>query len=237
MNNENILDKYLNEIGNSELLSDEEELSLAKRIEAGDNKAIDRLVSANLRYVVTVARQYERQGLGNADLISEGNLGMMKAAAKFNTACNKRFVVFAAPFIRQAIEQAIEQQVGLYQIPKGEQTAAEMKRSKAVSMDESIPVGSKNNYTLLNVLEDKDAVKADLQTEEKGLTEELIPLIDGLNEREQQVIRSFYGIGSDPLTMAEIAQAMELKRERVRQIRQKALRKLHRAGRNTGIAE
>ncbi len=237
MNNESNLDKYLNEISHTPLLSDEEELLLAQRIENGDKKAIDQLVSANLKYVVTVARQYERQGLSNADLISEGNVGMVKAAAKFNTACKKRFVVFAAPFIRQAIEQAIEQQVGLYPIPKGEQTAAEMKRSQAVSVDESIPVGSRNNYTLLNVLEDKDAEKADLQTEQKGLADSLIPMIDLLNEREQQVIRCFYGIGRDALTMAEIGTEMGLKRERVRQIRLKALRKLHRAGRDKGISE
>ena len=103
MGNDSILDKYLNEIGNTQLLTDEEEQQLALRIDAGDDKAIDRLVGANLRYVVTIARQYERQGLSNEDLISEGNMGLMKAAARFSSSANKRFVVFAAPYIRQAI--------------------------------------------------------------------------------------------------------------------------------------
>lgn len=230
MGNDSILDKYLNEIGNTQLLTDEEEQQLALRIDAGDDKSIDRLVGANLRYVVNIARQYERQGLSNEDLISEGNMGLMKAAARFSSSAKKRFVVFAAPYIRQAIEQAIEQQVGLYRIPKAERNAAELKRSQAVSVDESIPVGSRNNYTLLNVLEDKDAEHADLQTEQKGLAQELIGVMDVLNEREQQVIRSVYGVDCVPLTMAETGQQMGLTRERVRQIRDKALRKLNRAG-------
>ena len=232
MNNDSVLDRYLNEIGNTPLLTDEEELQLAKRIDEGDDKAMEQLVSNNLRYVVTIARQYERQGLSSEDLISEGNMGMMKAAARFTSTVGKRFVVFAAPHIRQAIEQAIEQQVGLYRIPKKESTTAEKKRSVAVSVDESIPVGSKNNYTLLNVLEDKDAEHADIKAEQNALIEELIEVTNVLNEREQQIIKSFYGVGSDQLTMAEIGQAMGLKRERVRQIRDKALRKLHRAGRD-----
>ena len=230
MGNDSILDKYLNEIGNTQLLTDEEEQQLALRIDAGDDKSIDRLVGANLRYVVNIARQYERQGLSNEDLISEGNMGLMKAAARFSSSAKKRFVVFAAPYIRQAIEQAIEQQVGLYRIPKAERNAAELKRSQAVSVDESIPVGSRNNYTLLNVLEDKDAEHADLQTEQKGLAQELIGVMDVHNEREQQVIRSVYGVDCVPLTMAETGQQMGLTRERVRQIRDKALRKLNRAG-------
>ena len=230
MGNDSILDKYLNEIGNTQLLTDEEEQQLALRIDAGDDKAIDRLVGANLRYVVTIARQYERQGLSNEDLISEGNMGLMKAAARFSSSAKKRYVVFAAPYIRLAIEQAIEQQVGVYRIPKAERNAAELKRSQAVSVDESIPVGSRNNYTLLNVLEDKDAEHADLQTEQKGLAQDLIGVIGVLNEREQQVIRSVYGVDGVPLTMAEVGQQMGLTRERVRQIRDKALRKLNRAG-------
>ena len=219
MNNDSVLDRYLNEIGNTPLLTDEEELQLAKRIDEGDDKAMEQLVSNNLKYVVTIARQYERQGLSSEDLISEGNMGMMKAAARFTSTVGKRFVVFAAPYIRQAIEQAIEQQVGLYRIPKKESTTAEKKRSVAVSVDESIPVGSKNNYTLLNVLEDKDAEHADIKAEQNALIEELIEVTNVLNEREQQIIKSFYGVGSDQLTMAEIGQAMRLKRERVRQIR------------------
>jgi RNA polymerase primary sigma factor len=229
MNDNSILDKYLNEIGGTTLLTDEEEQALALRIENGDEGAIGEIVSANLRYVVTIARQYERQGLSNEDLISEGNIGLMKAAARYSTRTGKRFVVFAAPFIRQAIELAIEKQTGLYRIPKGESTAAERKQSHALSFDEPIPVGSKNNFSLLNVVEDKDAVRADELTEKKGLSEELAQHIGILPEREQEVIKSVFGIGRSHLTMAETGAEMGLKRERVRQIRDKALRKLRKA--------
>lgn len=232
MYNDSHLENYLNEIGGKALLSDDEEKALAQLIAQGDRKAIDKLVSSNLKYVVTIARQYERQGLSNEDLISEGNMGLIKAAAKFTPNTPKRFVVFAAPYIRQAIERAIEQQTGLYRIPKSEVTDAELKRSHARSFDEPLPVGSKNNFSLLNVVEDKDATHADKQTEERSLADELVQYVGTLNEREQQVVRSIYGIDTDHLTMAEIGLKMGLKRERVRQIREKALRKLRRAGRD-----
>ena len=148
------------------------------------------------------------------DLISEGNIGLMKAAEKFDAARGKRFVTFAAPFIRKSIEEAIDKQEG---------------SSQPISVDEPIPLGSQNNFSLLNVLEDKDAPRADQHTEQEALILELKKVIDVLDEREQTVIKHFFGIECDHLTMAEIATTMGIKRERVRQIRDKAVRKLRKA--------
>ena len=222
MGNDSILDKYLNEIGNTQLLTDEEEQQLALRIDAGDDKAIDRLVGANLRYVVTIARQYERQGLSNEDLISEGNMGLMKAAARFSSSAKKRFVVFAAPYIRQAIEQAISR------VDKDLQAKEKPTNGKSAgcrSLDESLPRGSRNNYTLLNVLEDTTSPHADAATE-LVLSDDMQQAVRRLDERQQEVISRYFGIDCERQTMAEIGREMGLKRERVRQIRDQALRKL-----------
>ena len=145
------LQRYLDEIGDAPLMTDAEEQALAVRIAAGDKQAANQLATANLRYVVTIARQYlptltPTQTLTADDLVSEGNIGLMKAAAKFDASHGKRFVTFAAPFIRQCIEEAI---------------ARADKQNPTLSTDESLPIGSNNNFTLLNVLEDKDAPQAD----------------------------------------------------------------------------
>ena len=208
------LNAYMSEISEGELLTDEQEKMLAEQIQKGNKFALDELTSANLRYVVKVAKQYTGKGVALEDLISEGNIGMMKAAEKFDPARGKRFVTFAAPFIRKSIEEAIDKQEG---------------SSQPISVDEPIPLGSQNNYSLLNVLEDKDAPRADQHTEQEALVLELKKVIDVLDEREQTVIKHLFGIGCDPLTMAEIATTMGIKRERVRQIRDKAVRKLRKA--------
>lgn len=213
------LQRYLDEIGDAPLMTDAEEQVLAVRIAAGDKQAANQLATANLRYVVTIARQYlptltPTQTLTADDLVSEGNIGLMKAAAKFDASHGKRFVTFAAPFIRQCIEEAI---------------ARADKQNPTLSTDESLPIGSNNNFTLLNVLEDKDAPQADAHLEQASLSEELLSVINVLNEREQAVITRCYGIGRDRQTMAEAGEELGLKRERVRQIRDKALRKLRKA--------
>lgn len=213
------LQRYLDEIGDTPLLTDEEEQELATRIQQGDRQAADKLATANLRYVITIARQYapmlatlnERSTISPDDLISEGNIGLMKAATKFDASYGKRFVTFAAPFIRQSIENII--------------TRVE-KQDPTLSTDESLPIGSNNNFTLLNVLEDKEAAHADAQTEMMSLSEEMQKGIRLLNEREQAVIKRYFGIEYSHMTMAEIGQELGLKRERVRQIRDKALMKL-----------
>ena len=174
----------------------------------------EELITENMGYVVTLARQYRSDILSTDDLVSEGVIGMMKAAEKYDPSRGKPFVTFAAPFIRKSIETAISR------------LAIE---TEVRSTDESLPVGSRNNYTLLNVLEDKDAPKADAIVEEATLDEELLKTIDVLNEREHEVVSRYYGLKGWRQTMAEIAEDMELKRERVRQIRDQALRKLKKA--------
>jgi RNA polymerase primary sigma factor len=177
-------------------------------------KEQEKLVTANMGYVVTLARQYKSELLSTDDLVSEGAIGMMKAAEKYDASRGKPFVTFAAPYIRRAIESAL----GKIQ-----------EDANVRSTDESLPIGSKNNFTLLNVLEDKDATKADLLVEESTLTDDLLQYMAILNEREQRVINLYYGHGYERQTMAEIAETMGLKRERVRQVRDQALRKLRRA--------
>ena len=174
-------------------------------------KERDKLVTANMGYVVTLARQYKSEILSTDDLVSEGAIGLMKAAEKYDASKGKPFVTFAAPYIRRAIEKAI-----------GRLSTDIDTRST----DESLPVGSRNNFTLLNVLEDKNALQADATVEEATLTDDLLKCLNVLNEREQRVINLYYGNGYERQTMAEIAEAMDLKRERVRQIRDQALRKL-----------
>ena len=174
-------------------------------------KEQDKLVTANMGYVVTLARQYKSELLSTDDLVSEGAIGLMKAAEKYDASKGKPFVTFAAPYIRRAIEKAI-----------GRLSTDIDTRST----DESLPVGSRNNFTLLNVLEDKNALQADATVEEATLADDLLKCLNVLNEREQRVINLYYGNGYERQTMAEIAEAMDLKRERVRQIRDQALRKL-----------
>ena len=174
-------------------------------------KEQDKLVTANMGYVVTLARQYKSDILSTDDLVSEGAIGLMKAAEKYDASKGKPFVTFAAPYIRRAIEKAISRL----------KTDIDTR-----STDESLPVGSCNNYTLLNVLEDKNAVRADAAVEEITLTDDLLKCMNVLNEREQRVVNLYYGNGYERQTMAEIAETMGLKRERVRQVRDQALRKL-----------
>ena len=171
----------------------------------------DTLITSNMGYVVTLARQYKSDILSTDDLIGEGSIGLMKAVEKFDPSRGKPFVTFAAPYIRKAIEDAITRLTG--DIP-------------VMSTDESLPIGSNNNFTLLNVLEDKDSPKADHTVEQNALSDQLTGAVATLNEREQAVVRRFFGIECERMTMAEIGEELGLKRERVRQIRDKAMRKL-----------
>jgi len=172
----------------------------------------NRLVTDNLGYVITLARQYHSDILSNDDLISEGTIGLMKAAQKYDPERGKPFVTFAAPYIRQAIEHAISKL----------DTDTDVR-----STDESLPRGSRNNYTLLNVLEDKGSPRADASVEQT-LSDKMLEGLSRLDERQQAVIKRYYGVNCERQTMAEIAQEMGLKRERVRQIRNTALRKIKR---------
>ena len=180
-------------------------------------KEQEKLVTANMGYVVTLARQYKGDILNTNDLVNEGAIGLMKAAEKYDPERGKPFVTFAAPYIRRSIEAAI-----------GKVTTDTDVRST----DESLPVGSRNNYTLLNVLEDVNAEKADAIVEEDSLNDDLLACVDVLNEREREVVSRYYGLKGWRQTMAEIAEDMGLKRERVRQERDKAVRKLRRAAKS-----
>lgn len=176
-----------------------------------DKKAKDLLVTQNMGYVVTLARQYQSDILSTDDLVSEGVIGLMKAADRYDASRGKPFVTFAAPYIRSAIECAI----------RSVDPDVEVR-----STDESLPVNSKNNFTLLNVLEDSNAPRADAELENTTLSDELVRNMSRLDERQQAVVTRYYGIGREHMSMIEIAMELGLKRERVRQIRDQAIRKL-----------
>lgn len=222
------LNRYLDEIGKGQLLSDEEERALSARILQGDQRALSKLVEANLRFVVTIARQYKGQGLSMEDLVSEGNLGLMKAAGRFDATKGVRFVNYAVVHVRQAIEKAVEQQTGLYKVPKDvkdEITA----RQQSMPLSVDAPLGHRANLSLLSVLVNRDAPLADERIHSEAIEDAVEFALGSLDARESRVVNAFYGIGQEHETMAEIAEDMDLKRERVRQIRDKAIRKLRKA--------
>lgn len=222
------LNIYLDEIGKETLFSDTEERALAERIKEGDERAFSKLVEANLRFVVTVARQYKGRGLAMEDLVSEGNIGLMKAASKFDPAKNIRFVNFAVVYIRRQIEKAIDQQAGLYQVPKDVRDGG-VARQQSVPLSVDAPLGRRANMSLLSVLVNKDSQMADERVHSEAVEDAIEFAIGLLDERESRVVHALFGIGQEYETMAEVAEDMQLKRERVRQIRDKAVRKLRKA--------
>ena len=201
------LNLYLDEIGREQLLTAEQERSLSERIKAGDNRALQRLVEANLRFVVKIAAQYRGQGLQLDDLISEGNIGLMKAAAKFDASRGTRFVNYAVVQIRQEIERALDRQNG-----------------KPMSVD--APLNGRSNMSLLSVLVNADSPMADHRVYSEAIENAIEFALLSLSERERRVIDAFFGIDREHETMTEIAEDMQLKRERVRQIRDRAIRRI-----------
>ena len=255
------LEKYLQEIGHEELLSTDEEVELAQRIRKGDRKALDKLTKANLRFVVSVAKQYQNQGLSLPDLINEGNLGLIKAAEKFDETRGFKFISYAVWWIRQSILQAIAEQSRIVRLPlnqvgsvnkinrmlnKFEQEnerrpsvdeiseqidlpeekvgEAMLANTRHVSVDAPFVDGEDNS--LLDVLVNDDAPLADRQLVLESLREEISTVLQTLNDRERCVIRAFYGIGEPEMTLEEIGNKYGLTRERVRQIKEKAIRRL-----------
>lgn len=222
-NDRNSLDRYIEEICREQVLTADEERELAGRIARGDGKAAEKLVTANLRFVISMANKYRGRGVEVEDLVSEGNIALMNAAAKFD-ASRSRFVSYAVPMVRRAMEQAVESQGALYRVPRGEATAAEKRRSRALSVD--APLGGRENINLLSLLVNPNAPEADAMFEDSPHGSLLADALCVLDERERRVVAAVFGIGCERLTMAEAAAEMGLKRERVRQIRDKAVRKL-----------
>lgn len=220
---DNGLNKYLDEIGREQLLSDEQERQLSERIKQGDQRAIGQLVEANLRFVVKIATSYRGQGLRLDDLISEGNIGLMTAAAKFDASRGTRFVIYAAPYVRRSIEKAIEEQNGVYRTPH-DATRQEWKNGRTLSVD--APLGGRSNVSLLSVLVNRDSPMADERVYSEAIENAIEFALLSLSERESQVVNRFFGLDREHETMAEIAEDLGLKRERVRQIRNRAIRRL-----------
>lgn len=261
------LEKYLQEIGKEELLSTDEEVELAQRIRKGDRKALDRLTKANLRFVVSVAKQYQNQGLSLADLIDEGNLGLIKAAEKFDETRGFKFISYAVWWIRQSILQAIAEQSRIVRLPLNQVGSAnkinrmlnkfeqENERRPSVQeiseetdlpqdkVDEAMLIANRHvsmdapftdgeDSSLLDIMVNTDSPMADRQLVMESLRAEIANALLILNERERNVIKSFYGIGEPELTLEEIGTKFGLTRERVRQIKEKAIRRLRASTKN-----
>ena len=255
------LDKYLQEIGHEELLSVDEEVELAQKIKKGDRRALERLTRANLRFVVSVAKQYQNQGLSLPDLINEGNVGLIKAAEKFDETRGFKFISYAVWWIRQSILQGIAEQSRIVRLPLNqvgsvnkinrELNKFEQEHERRPSVDEiadridlpedkieeamkvnnrhvsmDAPFVDGEDNSLLDVLADNDMPMADKALVQESLRKEIDRAIELLNDREQKVVRAFFGIGSPEMTLEEIGEKYNLTRERVRQIKEKAIRRL-----------
>ena len=257
------LEKYLQEIGKVELITPEEEVRLAKLIKQGDQRALDRLTRANLRFVVSVAKQYQNQGLSLPDLINEGNLGLIKAAQRFDETKGFKFISYAVWWIRQSILQSLAEQSRIVRLPlnkvgltnkinkafsqleqeferepsaeelaellnlQTEEVAASLSvSSRHVSMDSPLADGEDN--TLMDVMHNPNADSTDEELDHRqSLKTEIDRSLNTLTERQQEVIRYFFGIGVDhPLSLEDIGERFNLTRERVRQIKDKAISKL-----------
>ena len=217
---DNRLNKYLDEIGRESLLTEEQERTLSARVRQGDERALNRLVEANLRFVVAIARQYQGKGLTMDDLVSEGNLGLIKAAGKYDATRGLRFANYAVVFIRQQIERALARESREQRVESG---------ADGQSRSVDAPLGAKPNLSLLSVLVDANSPLADERVVRTAVADAVEFALNSLDSREAQVVNAFFGIGQDHLTMAEIGQEMGLKRERVRQIRNRAIRRLRKA--------
>ncbi len=255
------LDKYLQEIGREELISVSEEVELAQKIKKGDKAALEKLIKANLRFVVSVAKQYQNQGLSLPDLINEGNLGLIRAAQKFDETRGFKFISYAVWWIRQSILQALAEQSRIVRLPLNQvgslnKITKEMARfeqenerrpsteelaerldmsvdkisdaiqvsGRPISVDAPFVEGEDNS--LLDVLTNDDSPMADADLNKESLSKELDRALKQLYDREREILKMFFGIGCQEMTLEEIGAKFDLTRERVRQIKEKAIRRL-----------
>lgn len=255
------LDRYLQEIGREDLISVQDEVDLARRIREGDQKALDKLVRANLRFVVSVAKQYQNQGLSLPDLINEGNLGLIRAAQRFDETRGFKFISYAVWWVRQSILQALAEQSRIVRLPlnrvgslnkinkerskfeqeferipsaeelaerldiPADQVADTMKVSgRHISVDAPFADGDENS--LLDVLINDDTPTPDRALNQESLSKEVDRALQQLDERERNIVKMFFGIGGQEMTLEEIGAKYDLTRERVRQIKEKAIRRL-----------
>ncbi len=262
------LDKYLQEIGKVDLITADMEVELAQRIKAGDDRALDKLVKANLRFVVSVSKQYQNQGLTLPDLINEGNLGLIKAAKRFDETRGFKFISYAVWWIRQSILQALAEQSRIVRLPLNkigsinkinktfarleqdnqrppspEEIAKELDMSindvkesmknsgRHVSMDAPLIEGEDSN--LYDVLRSGESPIPDMNLLHESLKTEILRALDTLTPREADVVSLYFGLGEGhPMTLEEIGETFELTRERVRQIKEKAIRRLKHTSRS-----
>ena len=261
------LEKYLQEIGKVDLLTPEEEVDLAKRIKQGDQIALEKLTKANLRFVVSVAKQYQNQGLSLSDLINEGNLGLIRAAHKFDETKGIKFISYAVWWIRQAILQALAEQSRIVRVPLNragtlhrigkrantllqelgrEATHAEIAEGMDITEEEvaktmsisqvhlslDAPLTPGEDNRLLDYLPDTQHANPEDQTFEKALIEAIAESLGSLKEREAKILRLYFGIdGGEAMTLEEIGSQLGITRERVRQIKEKALSRLRHVSR------
>jgi RNA polymerase primary sigma factor len=261
------VDKYLQEISKEELISVDEEVELARRIKKGDRVALEKLTKANLRFVVSVAKQYQNQGLSLPDLINEGNLGLIKAAEKFDETKGFKFISYAVWWIRQSILQAVAEQSRIVRLPLNQVgslnrinkafTKFEQEFERSPSPEElahaldlpedkvfdtlrvsgkhrsvDAPFSDEEENSLLDVLVNGDSPNADKGLLNESLKKEIERALATLTERERDVIRYFFGITCPEMTLEEIAEHFKLTRERVRQIKEKAIRRLRHTSRS-----
>ena len=255
------LDKYLQEIGREELITVSDEVELAQRIRKGDHSALEKLTRANLRFVVSVAKQYQNQGLSLPDLINEGNLGLIRAAQKFDETRGFKFISYAVWWIRQSILQALAEQSRIVRLPlnqvgslnkitkelsKFEQenerrpSAEELAERLGMPVDKvsdtlkvsgrhisvDAPFVDGEDNSLLDVLPNDDSPMADQSLNQESLSKEVDRALKQLYEREREIIKMFFGIGYPEMTLEEIGEKFDLTRERVRQIKEKAIKRL-----------
>jgi len=261
------LDKYLQEIGREDLISNDVEEELAKKIRAGDREALNRLVNANLRFVVSVAKQYQNQGLSLADLINEGNLGLIKAAEKFDETRGFRFISYAVWWIRQSILQALAEQSRIIRLPLNqnsllnkinkavakfeienerkptfeelakdvgltEEKLTETLKTQGKHLSVDAPFSNGEDGSFLDILENYDVPRTDSSLIKESLVIEIQRSLSTLTEREKDIINLFFGLEGNEMTLEEIGDRLGLTRERVRQIKEKALRRLRHSSRS-----